>query len=189
VLEGVRRFLDIGEDLERQFPALLIRLGEMYDLRALGFGHFGGIVGVLRWWRLRSEKARVDFATSRKTERGILANHRLVQPRLTSAVDLHHRQTLDSPDLTSVRSRWYTDDIDMLDFMDSVQNAFYEASHWNVDNSYGALNASARGTSREMSRSRRHTDQLQHCSTFKYREGCACRFPLLPPRTSRHHTH
>src|SRR3954465_4533623 len=35
----------------------------------------------------------------------------------------------------------------MLDFMESVQHAFYEASHWNVDNSYGALNASARGTS------------------------------------------
>ncbi|KAF1847225.1 uncharacterized protein K460DRAFT_352391 [Cucurbitaria berberidis CBS 394.84] len=32
----------------------------------------------------------------------------------------------------------------MLDFMDNVQNAFYEASHWNVDNSYGTLNASAR---------------------------------------------
>ncbi|KAG9191401.1 hypothetical protein G6011_09489 [Alternaria panax] len=32
----------------------------------------------------------------------------------------------------------------MLDFMDSVQHAFYEASSWNVDNSYGALNASAR---------------------------------------------
>ncbi|KAF2260172.1 mitochondrial distribution and morphology protein 10 [Lojkania enalia] len=32
----------------------------------------------------------------------------------------------------------------MLDFMDNVQNAFYEASHWNIDNSYGALNATAR---------------------------------------------
>lgn len=39
----------------------------------------------------------------------------------------------------------------MLDFMESVQHAFYEASHWNVDNSYGALNASARGTSHLMS--------------------------------------
>jgi hypothetical protein len=35
----------------------------------------------------------------------------------------------------------------MLDFMENVQNAFYEASHWNVDNSYGALNATARGRS------------------------------------------
>jgi distribution and morphology protein 10 len=35
----------------------------------------------------------------------------------------------------------------MLDFMETVQNAFYEASHWNVDNSYGTLNATARGTS------------------------------------------
>ncbi|KAJ4359388.1 Mitochondrial distribution and morphology protein 10 [Ascochyta clinopodiicola] len=32
----------------------------------------------------------------------------------------------------------------MLDFMENVQNAFYEASHWNLDNSYGALNATAR---------------------------------------------
>ncbi|KAF1921597.1 mitochondrial distribution and morphology protein 10 [Ampelomyces quisqualis] len=32
----------------------------------------------------------------------------------------------------------------MLDFMENVQHAFYEASHWNVDNSYGALNATAR---------------------------------------------
>jgi distribution and morphology protein 10 len=35
----------------------------------------------------------------------------------------------------------------MLDFMENVQHAFYEASHWNVDNSYGALNATARGRS------------------------------------------
>ncbi|KAF1999954.1 mitochondrial distribution and morphology protein 10 [Amniculicola lignicola CBS 123094] len=32
----------------------------------------------------------------------------------------------------------------MIDFMDNVQNAFYETSHWNLDNSYGALNATAR---------------------------------------------
>jgi hypothetical protein len=32
-----------------------------------------------------------------------------------------------------------------LDFMENVQNAFYEASHWNLDNSYGALNTTARG--------------------------------------------
>ena len=33
----------------------------------------------------------------------------------------------------------------MLGFMDYVQNAFYEASHWNRDNSYGSLTATARG--------------------------------------------
>ncbi|KAF1971010.1 mitochondrial distribution and morphology protein 10 [Bimuria novae-zelandiae CBS 107.79] len=32
----------------------------------------------------------------------------------------------------------------MLDFMEHVQHAFYEASHWNLDNSYGTLNATAR---------------------------------------------
>lgn len=36
----------------------------------------------------------------------------------------------------------------MLDFMENVQHAFYEASHWNLDNSYGTLNATARGMSR-----------------------------------------
>jgi hypothetical protein len=60
VLEVIRRFLDIGEDLERQFLALLVRLGEMDDLRAFGFGHFGGIVGVLRWWRVRAEVWKVE---------------------------------------------------------------------------------------------------------------------------------
>ena len=29
--------------------------------------------------------------------------------------------------------------------MDYVQSAFYEASHWNRDNSYGTLNATAQG--------------------------------------------
>ena len=37
------------------------------------------------------------------------------------------------------------DSSEMLDFMENVQNAFYEASHWNLDNSYGALNNTARG--------------------------------------------
>ncbi|KAF2438541.1 hypothetical protein P171DRAFT_458661 [Karstenula rhodostoma CBS 690.94] len=32
----------------------------------------------------------------------------------------------------------------MLDFMEHVQHAFYEASHWNLDNSYGTLNGTAR---------------------------------------------
>lgn len=33
----------------------------------------------------------------------------------------------------------------MLDFMDYVQNAFYEASHWNRNNSYGTLTATSQG--------------------------------------------
>lgn len=33
----------------------------------------------------------------------------------------------------------------MLGFMDYVQNAFYEASRWNRDNSYGSLTDTARG--------------------------------------------
>jgi distribution and morphology protein 10 len=35
----------------------------------------------------------------------------------------------------------------MLDFMDLVQNAFHNATQWNVDNSYSTLNSSARGLS------------------------------------------
>lgn len=34
----------------------------------------------------------------------------------------------------------------MLGFMDYVQKAFYEASHWNHDNSYSTLTATAQGT-------------------------------------------
>ena len=33
----------------------------------------------------------------------------------------------------------------MLGFMDYVQQAFFTASHWNPDNSYGSLTATARG--------------------------------------------
>ena len=33
----------------------------------------------------------------------------------------------------------------MLGFMDYVQNAFYKASGWNRDNSYGTLTATSRG--------------------------------------------
>jgi len=47
MLKGIRRFLDIGEKLLRQFLALLVRLGEMYNLRALRFRHFGGVVLVV----------------------------------------------------------------------------------------------------------------------------------------------
>jgi hypothetical protein len=35
VLKIVRGFLDIGKKLQRQLLALLVRLGKMYDLRAL----------------------------------------------------------------------------------------------------------------------------------------------------------
>jgi hypothetical protein len=56
MLEGVGRFLDIGEELERQLLALLVRFGKMYDLRALGFRHFGSIVKVLWWCRSHSKK-------------------------------------------------------------------------------------------------------------------------------------
>ena len=33
----------------------------------------------------------------------------------------------------------------MLEFMDYVQHAFYNASNWNVENSYSHLTATARG--------------------------------------------
>jgi distribution and morphology protein 10 len=34
----------------------------------------------------------------------------------------------------------------MLPYMDYIQNAFYEATDWNQDNSYAQLTATARGT-------------------------------------------
>jgi len=33
----------------------------------------------------------------------------------------------------------------MLEFMDYVQHAFYNASKWNIENSYSHLTATARG--------------------------------------------
>lgn len=33
----------------------------------------------------------------------------------------------------------------MLEFMDYVQHAFYNASYWNFENSYSQLTATARG--------------------------------------------
>jgi hypothetical protein len=71
--------------------------------------------------------------------------------------------------------------------MENVQHAFYEASHWNVDNSYGALNATARGTFPRL-----HEGQIlipgQHCSTSIYHEDFACRYPPSPHQTLQHHT-
>jgi len=34
----------------------------------------------------------------------------------------------------------------MLGFMDYIQNAFYNASGWNRDNSYSSITATAQGT-------------------------------------------
>lgn len=59
----------------------------------------------------------------------------------------------------------------MLDFMESVQYAFYEASHWNVDNSYGALNASARGTSHIRWNCRTDTDCIAALLDFDIPRG------------------
>lgn len=42
----------------------------------------------------------------------------------------------------------------MLGFMDYVQNAFYDATHWNRDNSYGTLTATARGKSLSLEKKR-----------------------------------
>lgn len=36
---------------------------------------------------------------------------------------------------------------EMIPYMDYVQNAFYEATEWNQDNSYATLTATARGLS------------------------------------------
>lgn len=81
---------------------------------------------------------------------------------------------------------WLDEAVDMLDFMDHVQNAFYEASHWNVDNSYGNLNATARGKSCQVRR-RLHADGLvQLCSISRHPEDCACTSPHLLRPTLQH---
>ena len=78
-----------------------------------------------------------------------LANHRpnlataARDPRCRSTSHLHPTYAT----CHQVTRGCCADDRDMLDFMENVQHAFYEASHWNVDNSYGALNATARGPS------------------------------------------
>jgi len=105
VLVVVRGLLDIGKELQRELLALLVRLGEVYDLRALGFGHIGGIVGEWCCMVGAGEKFEVAGRNFQKNERGILANHRLAQPRLNSAVDLSRSPMLDSSDFNPIRAR------------------------------------------------------------------------------------
>lgn len=52
----------------------------------------------------------------------------------------------------------------MLDFMDYVQNAFYDASHWNRNNSYGALTATSQGKQLILA-SNWHSQILMLCSS------------------------
>jgi anti-anti-sigma regulatory factor len=44
----IETFADIGEELERQFLALLIDLRQVDDSGTLGFRHFGWLLKV--WW-------------------------------------------------------------------------------------------------------------------------------------------
>jgi hypothetical protein len=82
-------------------------------VRCTTFARFDfGILAVLckccGWLRLRSGKSsKLQVRDFQKNERGILANHRLVQPRLNSAVDPSHIPQSISiwhSDLTPVRS-------------------------------------------------------------------------------------
>jgi hypothetical protein len=67
------------------------------------------------------------------------------QPRLKARHGWMHAGTVPHDASHAASLPCCAHDRDMLDFMENVQHAFYEASHWNVDNSYGALNATARG--------------------------------------------
>lgn len=58
ILKVVGRLLHIGKQLLRQFLALLVRLGQVYDLGALRLGHGGG--GIIRRLLL------IDLAMHRK---------------------------------------------------------------------------------------------------------------------------
>lgn len=60
----------------------------------------------------------------------------------------------------------------MLPYMDYIQNAFYEATGWNQDNSYAQLTATARGTAPhsilniiQCTKANKHVTN-QRCSTF-----------------------
>lgn len=54
----------------------------------------------------------------------------------------------------------------MLGFMDYVQKAFYEASHWNHDNSYSTLTATAQGMARWISLSMREVVDMLTLYSF-----------------------
>jgi len=51
--------------------------------------------------------------------------------------------------------------LNMLEFMDYVQHAFYNASNWNVENSYSHLTATARGQQASPSMPQAHTNTSQ----------------------------
>jgi hypothetical protein len=98
----------------------------------------------------------------------LLSNSWLLRPAPTALATTSRRTN------TAVVALCCAPDDAMLDFMETVQNAFYQASHWNVDNSYGALNATARGTylPQPSNPLRAPADlQPQHCSTSRPREG------------------
>ncbi len=81
----------------------------------------------------------------------------------------------------------------MLGFMDYVQNAFYETSHWNRDNSYGSLTATARGnlpyifspSNPPPSHSADHPVTTQLSSTSTPRAASASTSPPSPRPTSQ----
>lgn len=69
--------------------------------------------------------------------------------------------------------------------MENVQHAFYEASHWNVDNSYGALNATARGESHfTLLHHHMLIAFIKHFSISIYLAACAFRYRRLLHQTS-----
>jgi hypothetical protein len=83
VLETICRLLHTGEELLRQFFALLVRLGQVHDLRALGFGHVDAVAGGLGGRVAVKKKVRCWSQTSDHNLGGeFLASLRTWQPRL-----------------------------------------------------------------------------------------------------------
>ena len=67
MLKVVRRFLNIGKELQGELLALLVGLGKVYDLRALGLGHVGGVFrGCRRLYVVLKKSSRTQVATSKK---------------------------------------------------------------------------------------------------------------------------
>jgi hypothetical protein len=89
MLKLVRGFLHIGKKFLRQLLALLVRLGEMYDLLALGFRHVGGFGVVV----VGSNRAQEKKFAVPENQRGIFGE----PPNLAAAAHASRRRSIFTP--------------------------------------------------------------------------------------------
>jgi hypothetical protein len=123
-------------------------------VRCTTFARFDlGILAVL-WWFVNLGVVSQTFCTAETFLGGAAVGKAppissVLQPRLklqgSTGCQCPSVKQASSSRISRTPSVCFASHSDMLDFMENVQNAFYEASHWNLDNSYGALNITARG--------------------------------------------